>query len=263
LARKPAEKQDLLIYDAAPPERQSGDRWVTMSNALARAAHGLTLAEKRIVMIGVSRLDSTKPLAFGQVPTSRITAAEYAIAANCEPQTAYEALKHAAKTFYERSITFYEPAYRRGGKPLNKQTMTQMRWVGSAKYHEGEGWVELGWFPQLMPHLVNLKKQFTSYQLMQTSALRSVYSWKLLELLTRFESTGWAEYTIDDFATSMEATAKQRENFAKIRTKIIEPAVKELVEKDGWLIEWTPIKAGRRVKALRFKFARNPQGKLL
>ncbi|MCN5666848.1 replication initiation protein, partial [Escherichia coli] len=89
------------------------------------------------------------------------------------------------------------------------------------------------------------------------------YSWKLLELLMRFEQNGWAEYTIEDFCASMDATEKQRENFAKVRTKIIEPAVKELVEKDGWLIEWKPVKAGRKVAKVRFEFKRDPQGRLL
>ena len=60
----------------------------------------------------------------------------------------------------------------------------------------------------------------------------------------------------------MEATEKQAADFAKVRTKIIEPAVRELTEKDGWLIQWMPIKAGRRVKGLRFTFMRNPQQQL-
>jgi plasmid replication initiation protein len=60
----------------------------------------------------------------------------------------------------------------------------------------------------------------------------------------------------------MGATAKQMQNFAKIRTKIIEPAVKELREKDDWIIEWEPIKAGRKVRAVRFKFKRDPQQRL-
>lgn len=60
----------------------------------------------------------------------------------------------------------------------------------------------------------------------------------------------------------MEATEKQRTNFAAVRRKIIEPAVKELTEKDGWLIEWETIKAGRKVRGLRFNFIRNPQGSL-
>lgn len=249
-------------YDVADVERPAGERWVTMSNALTRAGHGLTLAEKRIVAAAVSKLDSRRVLKPGEVPRTKITAAEYAKTFEVDLDTAYDQLQSAAKQLYNRSITFYEPAWKRNGKPL-PPTKVQMRWVGQVHYQKGEGWVELYWWPKLLPHLTGLKRQFTSYQLQQASALRSAYSWKLLELLMRFESTGWAEYTIEDFAASMDATEKQRENFANIRRKIIEPAVKELTEKDGWLIQWQPIKAGRKVKALRFTFMRDPQGRLL
>lgn len=91
--------------------------------------------------------------------------------------------------------------------------------------------MEIAWWYEILPHLFGLQRHFTTYQLEQASALRSVHSWNLLKLLMRFESTGWAEYAIEDFAVSMEATEKQRANFAKIRTKIIEPAVTELVQK--------------------------------
>jgi plasmid replication initiation protein len=36
-------------------------------------------------------------------------------------------------------------------------------------------------------------------------------------------------------------------------------AVEALDEKDEWFIEWKPITAGRKVKALHFTFKRNPQ----
>ena len=61
---------------------------------------------------------------------------------------------------------------------------------------------------------------------------------------------------MEDFAISMDATEKQRADFAKLRTKIIEPAVKELTEKDGWLIAWEQIKTGRKVTTVRFTFQR-------
>src|SRR6218665_1474480 len=32
-----------------------------------------------------------------------------------------------------------------------------MRWVGRCQYHEGEGWVQLAWWPDLLPSLVGLK----------------------------------------------------------------------------------------------------------
>ena len=244
--------QALANYDASDVERPAGERWVTMTNALIRAGHGLTLAEKRLVMMAVSKLDSCKPLKPGEVPTTRITAGEYAEIAKCTMPTAYEALQDASRLLYQRSITFFEPAHKRGRKALEPTRVT-MRWVGQVHYQKGEGWVELYWWPKLLPHLVGLKRQFTSYQLQQASALRSAYSWKLLELLVRFQSTGKAEYTIEDFRTSMDAPPSLSD-FGQVKRRIIEPAVKELQEKDGWLIQWHPIKAGRKVVGLRFDF---------
>ena len=60
----------------------------------------------------------------------------------------------------------------------------------------------------------------------------------------------------------MEATATHRRSFGETRRKIIDPAIKELTEKDGWLINWQPIKSGRRVTQLRFDFKKDPQGRL-
>ncbi len=254
-AKKAVARAERYDPDA---ERLSGERWISMTNALTRAGHGLTLAEKRIVGCAVSKLDSRKAIAPGTVLTTKITAAEYVEAFGVDLTTAYEQLQDAAKQLYNRSITFYEAAHKRSGKPL-PPTRVQMRWVGQVKYQEGEGWVELHWWPALLPHLTGLRKNFTSYQLQQASALRSVYSWRLLELLTRFETTGWLEISIEDFAQSMDATEKQQGDFAKLRTKIIEPAVKELTTKDGWLIQWHPVKKGRKVGGLRFDFKRDEQ----
>jgi len=259
-AKTPAEHA-LANYDAGDVERPAGSRLVSMSNALTRAGHGLTLAEKRIIGAAVSKLDSRKVLQPGEVPTTRITAAEYAEAFDVDKATAYEQLKDAAKQLYNRSITFYEAAHRRKGKPL-EPTKVQMRWVGQVHYQKGEGWVELYWWPKLLPHLTGLKRQFTSYQLQQASALRSVYSWRLLELLMRFESTGWAEYSIEDFKAAMDAPPSLSD-FAQIKRRIIDPAVKELTDKDGWLIQWRPVKAGRKVKAVRFDFKRDDQLRLI
>lgn len=247
-------------YDAGA-ERAAGERWITMSNALTRAGHGLSLAEKRLVMLAVSKLDSRRPVQPGELPTMTITASEYAEQYGVDPRTAYESLQDAAKALFERKITYFEPAHKRGGKPL-KPTRIDMRWVGECHYNDGAGSVTLAWWPRLLPSLTGLKSQFTTYQLQQASALRSAYSWRLLELLTRFSATGVAEYSIEDFAASMDATEKQRADFAKLRTKMIEPAVRELTEKDGWRIEWTPIKTGRKVTAVRFTFERDPQQRL-
>lgn len=253
-----ASVERLQRYVAGDPDRAIGERWVSMNNALARAGHGLTLSEKRLIALAISTFDSagskpdiTKP------PRSRISAADYAEVFGVSTDTAYDQLQAAAEHLFERKITFYEAVSKRSGKPL-EPTKKVMRWVGQADYQKGEGWVELHWWPALLPALMGLKKNFTSYQLKQTSALRSIYSWRLLELLSRFKSTGWAQYDIEDFLVSMDAPPSLSD-FAQVKRRIIIPAVTELVTKDGWSIAWIPIKTGRKVSAVRFEFSRNDQ----
>lgn len=260
---KASKSKALEHYKADCPERDAGDRWITMTNALTRAGHGLSLAEKRIVMAAVSKMDSRRAVMPGTAPVTRITAMEFAELFGVDTDTAYDQLQAAAKNLYQRSITVFQPSHKRGRKRIgDKGTVTRMRWVGRATYHEGEGWIELAWWHEVLPYLTGIKKQFTKYQLKQASALRSVYSWRLLELLTRFQSSGKAEYTIEDFKASMDAPPSLSD-FAQVKRRIIEPAVKELTEKDGWLIQWEPVKRGRRVASVRFTFMRDPQGRLL
>jgi plasmid replication initiation protein len=224
-------------------EIENINKCVTMSNALIRAGHGLTLSEKRIVMLALSKIDSNKPFVEDKVIKTKITAQEYADEFNVSNDTAYNQLSTATDSLHKRRITFYDPSYRRGSKKI-ESTRSTLAWVGQVDYKPGDGFVVLHWWPNTMKHLMGLKRQFTSYQLQQASALRSVSSWRLLELLNRFKSNGWAQYDIND---------KQKLNFAAIRRKLIEPAVKELV-KDGWKIQWKAIKNGRKVQSVRFEF---------
>ncbi|WP_375615589.1 replication initiation protein [Bartonella sp. AP58NXGY] len=89
----------------------------------------------------------------------RIIAAEYAELAKYEMRTAYETFQSASKKLYQRSITFYEPAYTRKGKSISS-TEVKMRWDRQKHYQKDEGWVELYWCPKLVPYLTNIKKQF-------------------------------------------------------------------------------------------------------
>jgi plasmid replication initiation protein len=252
---------DLISFPNEDDEvnTQKETQWISMSNALTRAGHGLTLGEKRIMSAALAQLDSKRKPLRDERRTFRLNALDYAAAFGVSTDTAYTQLKEASKKLRGRYISFHDPAFIRKGKPLKT---TQMNWIGSITYHDGQGWVELTFNPDLLPHVMGLTKNFSSYQLEQASALRSVYSWKLLELLTRFQSTGWAHYSIEDFCASMEATEKQQSDFNNIKRRIIEPAIKELTEKDNWIIKWQPIKSGRKVTALRFDFERNPQERL-
>lgn len=236
------------------------DRYVSMSNRLTRAAHGLSLPEKRVLSAAIAKLDSVKIHRPGEPLVVRVAAADYANAFGLDTTTAYEQLKDAGDKLFNRYIRFVEVTTHKGVESVKE---TKIRWVGRATYYEGEGWIEISFFHELIPHLTGLRNQYTSYKLKQASSLRSVYSWRLLELFSQFKDTGVLAIGIDEFARVMDVPESYQKDFKALRIRVIEPAVSELRQKDNLVVEWEARRQGtRKVTSLLFRFSPNPQSVL-
>lgn len=243
--------------EAAPASLPILDLHVNMSNALTRAAHSLTLAEKRVVAACIAQCDSVPLLELQREGAwkVRLRATDFAETYGIDPTTAYEQLKVAGENLFERYVRTFVPA-RKGPKEV------KFRWVEKATYYPGEGWIELEWTRTVVPHLFGLRREFVSYKLKQAAALRSAYSWRLFECLKSWEKTGTWSTTIEDFCRAMDVPEGYLANFKRTRVRVIEPAVKELQEKNGMIIEWSARNAGRKVVGLEFRFEMDPQQKL-
>lgn len=244
-------KRDSMTYRAN--SYPLSDMQVSMSNELTRSAHSLNLSEKRIIAACIAKSDQLPDMEEVRRRGAwlvRLTAKEYAETFGVDLDTAYNQLQSGAKNLFRRYIRTSRIT-RKGIK------IHECRWVGAVHYHEGEGVVELDWWHEVVPHLFGLEVHFTRYKLWQASALRSTYSWRLFELLQSWLSTGLYESTIDDFCLAMDVPDSYRKNFKEIRTRVIEPAIRELTEKNNMAITWQPRNAGRKVIGLIFKFEYN------
>lgn len=226
---------------------------VTLANAVVQSAQQLTLTQKRLMMLAVSRIDP-RSKALPEKPI-KITAQDFSESFNVPISESYKELKRASDGILARHIS-------RTREHKYGPIVERYSWLSRADYATGEGWVAIKFNPDIAPYLVGLHKKFTSYQLSQASSLRSIYSWRMLEFFQMY-SEGWWEISLDEFHTIMDTPQGYRENFAQTRRWVIETAVSELKERDGWSVEWKPIKRGRKVDALRFDFKRDPQRKLL
>lgn len=249
-----AKPKSSLHARSIPADLHLSDRHVTLRNDLVAASHGLkTLAEQRVVKSCAAKLDSVR-LDQGRYKIT-LSAAEYAETFRLDPNTAYEQLKVVSKSLFDRMIRREEQTKR--GLKIHLD-----RWVSGITYHEGEARLELRFSHEATPYLTMLRGNHTTYLLKQAAGLRSIYSWRLLEMLMQFKDTGWKRIDLEDFAKAMDAKPSHVKNFKDLRRWVIEPAVTELTDKDGWQINWQPIKSGRKVSALRFDFKRDPQGRL-
>jgi plasmid replication initiation protein len=165
------------------------------------------------------------------------------------PTAAYEGLKAACDKLFERRAS-----WREGRKNI------KLAWVWKATYHDGEGWAEVCFSPDMTKHLFMLGEKFVRYRLEMARGLRSLYSANLLRLLMTQKDTGFLAITLEDFRHVMEVPEGYR--FADIKRRAIEMAIKELQEKADLVIQCQEVKRSRSVHSLRFTFKHSPQGRL-
>jgi plasmid replication initiation protein len=239
------------------------DNQVSITNLAARAAQGFTLREKRLFMAGLSKLDprKEKDTLTLKERTFRVTAAEYAeLSQIAEEKNAYRDLLSACEKLRTRYLRY------KIATPLGYKERV-FNWVGGLTYHHGEGWVEFSLTEEIMPHVCELSKHFTQYRLRQTSELRSIYSWRLLEMLTSHNDAKdetkvqIRRLLLTDLRSGLEIPDSYK--YKDIRVRIIEAAVDELIKKDHWGIQWRPIKKGQAVTAIEFTFNREPPTKMI
>lgn len=224
-----------------------------MSNAVARGAQGLGLVEKRIIALGLAKTDSVPMSDLAKASREgwkvRFSAAEYAESYDLTPQAAYQQMKSAGDQFLKKTVRRLE--YDHKGRIIEHKS----NWLSGTTYHKGEGWVEIRFSYEVAPHLLGLRTKFTTYKLKQAAALRSIYAWRIFECLQSWKTKGRWTVDIDMFQHVMEVPESFKKDFGMLRRRVIDPALKELREKDGMDIDFTPIKAGRKVTGLDFTFS--------
>jgi plasmid replication initiation protein len=221
--------------------RSKPQKIVSISNALNRAAHRLKINQKRLVTLAITELDRKR----GENPAITITALEFADQYKVDASTAYTELSKACKAMMRQT-------------PISVQMdgfLREINWAEYCDYHDTLGKVTLKFTEQIAPHLLQLESHFTQYKLSRTTGFRSLYSWRLFELLMQFKRTGLLRISTDEFANIMEAGETYRKDFGAMRRKVIEPALKEIKEKDGLDISWGTKKKGRKVVGLEFSFS--------
>lgn len=228
---------------------------VTMSRALAISAHGLTLNEARVMLLACRLIDPRRsPYAYakdGYVKV-RVSASEFAELANLNPNTrgetpmaAYDGLRAGCEKLLDRRASWSE-----GKKHI------RLAWVWKATYHDGEGWAEICFSPDMTQHLFMLGERFVRYRLELARGLRSTYSVNLLRLLMTQKDTGCLAITLEAFRHAMEVPEGYR--YADIKRYAIVPPIKELQELADLIVQCQEFKRGRSVHSLRFTFVKNP-----
>ena len=252
---------------------ESRELSVTIKNELVRRIQRMKLSEKRLLALAIAKCNPKPKIlkdramrvdpATGTAPgwTIRVTAQEFMEAyPHIEAKHAYSELKQAAENLFECRVEWNEEVVERGKRTTKRRSV---RWIYEKVDTTTAGWVDINFSPSIAPYLLGIEDEFTKYKLRHAADLRSMYSWKLLEIMAQFRDKGFVAIGYDQFCEAMGAPESCVKDSGQLRRRVIEPAVKELQDKNGLQIEWEAVKpAGRKVTGFRFKFDPDPQGRL-
>ncbi len=104
--------------------------------------------------------------------------------------------------------------------------------------------------------LLELKGQFTKYNLIDYLTLPTTYSQRIFEILKSWNNRQEVTITLESLHKTLNTPETSRKNFAEFRRYILEKSHKSIIEKTDLYFEWEPIKNGRAVVAIRFIFSK-------
>lgn len=250
------EAKEKAVHDAnqTDPRHELTENVVSKSNALCRAYYRFNLVEKRVMESIISKLDSKL---FNQYQTQNVelTAVDYAKAFGVTEKSAYRELEGALDSLLNRVITVEQ------GKRITKRPL-----MFKADYYTGEGRIVASFHPELIGHLIGLRKKFTSYPLADAVRFKSSYTWRFYELMMSWAKdkrqtegllAGWFTIEVDELRNMMGFPKIQ--SFGTFRERVIERSQRELLEKANIHLLAEYVKKGRKITHLNFKFIENKQ----
>ncbi len=218
------------------------NQMVKQSNFLINARYGMTLLERRIYLKMVSMVKPDDEDFKDIVIDAAVLIEELGL----QKSSAYVEFRNATKKLLHCICEINE----------NKR-LIQVALISSATYIKGQGLIILHFDPAIKPYLLNIKNQFTLFDLEEAFSIKSNHSLRVYELLKQYSYTGFRVMSLEDLRFSLNISEEQYPSYYDFKKRIILQAQKDL-EKTPMAFKFKEIKSGKRVTNIEFTFTPIP-----
>ena len=233
---------------------------IVKDNALIEASHRLGEVEQRLVLLAILKgreyCDSVEQLRGKELI---IHADDYITKFGGTQQGAYKALKQAVMGLY-RAEWGYKYLTNKGEQRVRYERFTQ-----SADYGQGEGTVSFRFADAIIPMLVELERNFTTYEIKQVAELSSSYAMRLYEFfmqhLDKKTGKGWLDISLDDLRFRFGLLPTEYQAMKDFKKRVLELSLKQINTKTDLSATYTQRKQGRVIVGFRFEFERKTNAK--
>lgn len=222
---------------------------VVKDNRLVEASYTLDMVEQRLILLAITEARET-----GRGITKNsllsIHASSYINTFHVEKNTAYEVLKAASKSLFDRYVTYHDI------NPETKQNRSfHCRWVDKIGYEDHSGIVYLRFTQDIVPLITRLEENFTKYELQQISRLTSAYAIRLYELLIQWRSVGKTPvFDLTIFRSQLGVEPDQYKTMSNFKRFVLDFALAQVNEFTDIKAKYEQYKMGRTITGFSFTF---------
>ena len=229
---------------------------VVKDNALIEASHKLSEVEQRLILLAILKgrefCDSIEQLTDKELI---IHASDYVNAFDVDKTTAYRMLKQAVLGLFEAKWG-YKYINSKGNVAVRYERFTQ-----SAEYVENEATVKFMFANSIIPMLVELERNFTSYEIEQVANLQSRYAMRLYECLIRFKASKLLNITLDELRFRFGLLDTEYKAMGDFKKRVLDMAVKDINDNTDITVSYDQHKQGRTITGFTFKFKQKAKAK--
>lgn len=230
--RQDLKEQYLVVKD---------QRVVKSNDLIQKSRFDLSLQEQKIILYLISQItpqdEEFKLYEFSIADFCKICGIDHTSGGN------YADLKRAVKEISDKSIWIN----------IDEDQETLIRWIEKPYLNKRSGTIKIRLDEDMKPYLLQLKQNFTSYELIFTLRFRSKYSTRLFELVSsihyRTLEEYSREYTINELRRLMGA--ENYKTWQSFKERALIPAVNEINQYSDKNLTYEIIKRGRAVSGVR------------
>ncbi len=223
------------------------NRQTVVSNKLLKSSYSLSQVEENIIYLVLGRMNSK--LEVSSTEFYSVDVEEYAVMKGISVKDAYEVVKSAVDTLFERVITI----------PCDKGYV-KTRWISSIEFSPDLKEIRIMWAPKLLPYISQLKDRFTRLPTMEMVQIDGSYAKRLAQLI--FEGRNIVSKYTGGRSGEIELSLKEIYKqwcvppscleYKYFKQAILVPAMKEVERKTGLVLllvdKESRCKSGRRVE---------------
>lgn len=138
---------------------------------------------------------------------------------------------------------------------LPNGNMLQVNFISHAEYLTNQGVIQIGISPMMLPFLIDLSKNFTTFDLETALSLKSIYSKRIYELLSMYKNFDNKTFVRDvkDFKLSLDIidakTGKDKyETFSLLKKNVLDVALSEINNSTDINFSYVPIVGSKQGK---------------